>query len=129
MTQRDLDTKQINGFIDDSFSEMKSWIPNVQIEQKETPQILLFLIRKNIEGTEMYGSYCSFVKGTVSELRKEEEDMMKTIVEIEKANILCGCSITYWENELRMRFTDYVNKDFKYRVHNFDSVSSVIMLN
>jgi len=129
MTQKDLDTKQINKFIDDSFSTMKNRISNIPMEQKETPQILLFLIRKNIEGTEVYGSSCSFINGTASELRKQEEDAMRTIVEVEGANILCGCGITYSENELRMKFTDYVNKNFKYCVHNFDSVSSVIVLN
>lgn len=130
MTQEQRDTEQINDYIESMFSSIKTHISDGQMEERSTPQILLFLVRKDVEGTEVYGSSFTHINGSSSsDLLKKEKETMKTIVEIDDAKILCGCSVTYSENELRMKFIDYVNKDVKYRVHNFDLVSDGVVLN
>ena len=130
MTQEQRDTEQINDYIESMFSSIKTHISDGQMEQRKAPQILLFLVREDVEGPEVYGSSFTHINGgSSSELLKKEQETMKTIVEIDDAKILCGCSVTYSENELRMKFIDYVNKDVKYRVHNFDLVSDGVVLN
>ena len=99
MTQEQRDTEQINGYIESMFSSIKTHISDGQMEQRSTPQILLFLVRKDVEGTEVYGSSFTHINGSSSsDLLKKEKETMKTIVEIDDAKILCGCSVTYSEN-------------------------------
>jgi hypothetical protein len=122
MTQLELDKERINDFIEGSFVTIKQQMEINRLLNSEPSPMLLFLTKKNVNGQMVYGSSCSFIKKESGELIKQEQEIIKMIVDVDGSKIICGCCVTYSENELRMKFVDYVEKNVKYRVHNYESM-------